>query len=303
MPDKHYIKIKQPQNDNLGRSLDALIDALAEYNKANTGDRLVIDLQELKFAFPLLVLPLSALITRLKTLGIDIELVPSKNWNDYLNLLNFPGGFNPKLDCNWQKTINKYRNKNYLPIVSIPASLSNLGDRENILDVFRQILIKQLNIDGQLKTVITYMVSEAFDNVIEHADVENGWIMVQNYPTKEFLDVCIVDTGKGILGSYASEKYKDITTDEQAINYAVNGKSTKDRPESRGYGISTSRRMLVKGLHGAYFLFSGRAFYYWSNTHEAINVIDDSLKWKGTILALRIPKNIPKGFNYIHFME
>lgn len=132
--------------------------------------------------------------------------------------------------------------------------------------------------------------------------MSNGWIMAQNYPTKGFLDVCIADTGDGILESYKKTKIFNISTDAQAINKAINGLSTKEQGNTRGYGLKTSRKMLVEGLGGMFLLFSGNSFYIWNTNIETI-FSDIPYKWKGTIVAVRIPHAIPSNFNYTNYLE
>jgi len=303
MPYNYNITIKQPSNDSLGSSLEVLLDLLCETNKLNAAENVTFNLQELRFVFPFLILPLSALICRLKSEGTKVEIVTSRECSSYLDTICFPDGINPDTNNLWENSLNSFASKTYLPVCVIPIGGKMEPLREKLLTIFEGILVKQLDLNGQLRASIAYLLSESITNIVDHAKVSNGYIMVQNYSKKAFLDVSIVDTGIGILKSYNPDKFPEINTDEKAINNAVNGKSTKDIPESRGYGISTSRKMLVKGLHGIYFLFSGSAFYYWSNLHEVINVIDNELRWNGTMLALRIPKNIPEGFNYINFME
>lgn len=57
---------------------------------------------------------------------------------------------------------------------------------------------------------------------------ERGYIFSQAYPTKKYLDICIAD----------------------------NGISTKNLPEAenRGFGIKTSKKMLIDGLSGIFVL-------------------------------------------------
>lgn len=126
--------------------------------------------------------------------------------------------------------------------------------------------------------------------------------MVQNYPQKGFLDICIVDSGIGLLGSYKKFGFKNIDTDVKALEQAVNGNSTKQITETRGYGIDTSRRMLVDGLKGKYFLFSGSAFYIYTDNFEQITPINRNNNWNGTI-ALRVPNVVPDGFKYYAYVE
>jgi len=95
---------------------------------------------------------------------------------------------------------------------------------------------------------------------------------------------------------------KYLISDAKALEHAINGKSTKQITETRGYGIDTSRRMLVNGLKGKYLLFSGKALYIYTNELEQITPLQ-AFGWKGTLLALQIPSKIPHSFNYTTFLE
>ena len=90
------------------------------------------------------------------------------------------------------------------------------------------------------------------------------------------------------------------------MRLANEGRSTKNRPETenRGYGISTSKRMLVEGLGGSFFMLSGSAFHRYE--HQSLNYyanISRFFHWDGTLILLRIPVNAPEGFNYINYLE
>ncbi len=163
--------------------------------------------------------------------------------------------------------------------------------------------MEQQSITGQLFTSLSYLISEAFDNIVEHANVHNGWVMVQNYHSLGFIDVCIADTGTGLLQTYQKTGFSDILAHEHALLEAINGRTTKLHEKSRGFGIRTSRHMLVNGLSGKYFMFSGNAFYVWTKDIETIQVIDSKLSWNGTMIALRIPKRIPEKYNYVNYLE
>jgi len=103
----------------------------------------------------------------------------------------------------------------------------------------------QLNLEINVQIAMKFIFSESFDNIDQHSNIENGWMMVQNYPKKEYLDACILDTGRGILQSYKDVGFTDIVSHEQALKEAINGKSTKINETARGYGIRTSKSMLV----------------------------------------------------------
>lgn len=302
MPEKQII-ISNPGSDNMGASFRVLLETLEQMETIEANDIIIFDLTLISFAHPFLILPLCALIANItnNTERIEYRLNPSTS--SYLDTIKFPFGFDAITNENWNDYLLNYRNRTYLPICKIPVSADAILIREKLLTTFEDIALHQLNITGQMISVIKYLISEAIDNIVEHADVCNGWIMIQNYPTKGFLDVCILDTGKSILGSYKSFDVPNINNDVEALTQAVNGNSTKQRTETRGYGIDTSRQMLVDGLKGKYFLFSGSAFYIFTNELEQITPLGGTYRWKGTMLALRIPCEVPEGFNYTTFLE
>jgi len=294
------IIVSNPRSDNMGDSFRVLLEVLEKMETIEADDNIIIDLTRLKFVHPFLTLPLCALITNYDN---RIEIKYSRATGGYLETIKFPFGFNALSAENWNEYLLNFRDKTYLPICQIPVSANATLIREELLTTFENIALHQLKITGQMISVIKYLISEAIDNIVDHANVFNGWIMIQNYPQKGFLDVCILDTGLGILGSYKSFGVPNIDTDVEALKQAINGNSTKQITETRGYGIDTSRQMLVDGLKGKYFLFSGSAFYIYTSELEQITPLIGTIKWSGTMLALRIPCAAPTGFDYISFLE
>jgi anti-sigma regulatory factor (Ser/Thr protein kinase) len=298
MPKVCELIIENPSNDNLGASLKILINFLNKANTISEETTIKINMEQLGFGFPLLLLPIATYIKHLSTLNHKIEITSNKKIKNYLNAIYFPYGLSDITG----RVLNDYKRRNYMPIIAIPSSNNHEEERNKILSIFSSILSEQLNIKGHLQSALSYIISEAFDNIVEHANISNGWIMAQNYPSKKFFDVCIVDQGIGILKSYLKANITTIKTDEQAIQRAINGYSTKTYDGSRGFGLRTTSKMLVEGLNGIFFLMSGNSFYVWTPKIETI-VTDKTFNWKGTIIAARIPNLIPKDFNYIKFIE
>ena len=297
------IVIKNPVNDEMGYSLMSLFDVLEQLMNVERNDHLIIDLRSLTFVRPFLILPLCAILRKSPFSECKVDYQFNGATESYLNTILFPNGFNALIDQGWEDYLARFQAKTYLPICQIPAEMKNTQIRECLLTIFENILLRQLNISGQMITVFKYLIGEAMDNIVDHSGVQNGWIMVQNYPQKGFLDICILETGIGLLGSYQKFNFPNIETDDQAIEQAINGKSTKQITETRGYGIDTSRRMLVNGLKGKYFLLSGSAMYIYTNDFEQIVPLTRHIAWSGTMLALRIPQTVPIDFNYSNYLE
>ena len=142
------------------------------------------------------------------------------------------------------------------------------------------------------------------DNITEHSGSDRGFIFAQAYPLKGYLDLCIADRGVTLLGSYQRLTDNEITTDLEAIRAANRGISSKNLPEAenRGYGIYTTKKMLVEGLGGQYLMISGGNFYINIPGFDSFYSLPDNLRWNGTIIALRIPYNVAK-FNYVNYIE
>ena len=298
-----HIIVKQPANDGIGASLSSLLEVISLANNTQTGDKIHIDLSNVSFIHPTLILPLALIIKNLKSKNCLLDI----NYNDgsvgYLNVIDFPSGWNPKEIDNWQAVLTQYNSKTYIPILAIPCADTAVNFRDETINVLGTIIRNQIGLKGQLFTAISYMLSETFDNIVEHAKIENGWVMIQNYPNLNYLDICVADRGQGILNSYLNNNYNNIQTHEQAINEAINGLSTKNYEGNRGYGIRTSRRMLVDGLGGNYFMYSGNAFYIWNNKIEKIASLDEQYNWRGTFIVMRIPKVADVKFKYTDYLE
>ena len=300
------VSIRNPKNDKLGSAFKILIDFLTIVEESDKYDEIVVDFSQLKFGNPFLILPICAKINAIRHTHTKVTCLPSYNEhvNDYLEKVFFPEGFDGNENRNFSDILLTYQSKTYLPICKIPILSECIQLRSEIISTLENVLLKQLNLTGQIVSVIKYLISEAIDNIVEHSGCkDNGWIMVQNYPLKGFLDVCIVDLGIGIHGSYIETGKYAVESDAHALELAINGKSTKLITETRGYGIDTSRRMLVEGLGGTYFLFSGDSFYVYTPEFNQITDLKKAIFWKGTMLALRIPKKIPAQFNYTTFLE
>ena len=118
------------------------------------------------------------------------------------------------------------------------------------------------------------------------------------------MDVCIADRGVCLLGSYEKLPDNEIESDLEAIKAANRGLSSKNLPdaENRGFGIRTSKQMLIQGLGGQYMMISGNSLYIKTRNLDSSYSMPQNLRWKGTIVALRIPYNSTT-FNYIDYIE
>ena len=117
-------------------------------------------------------------------------------------------------------------------------------------------------------------------------------------------NACIADRGVSLLGSYEKLPGNEISSDIEAIKAANRGLSSKNLPdaENRGFGIRTSKQMLIQGLGGQYLMISGSSLYIKTLNLDSFYSMPNGLRWNGTIVALRIPYH-SASFNYIDYIE
>lgn len=265
-----------------------------------------LDLTHSKFLSPFLLCGTAALLKHQQEQGLpshgQVNCL-SPDLKNYLDLIRFPQGLSHTEDTySAKRLLAELRNKTYTPLVSFPANLAPNMDREDLIQAVESLLVHQCQMDGVMLTVIKYLVSELTGNVMYHAGFGTGFLLAQFMRNGKYLDLAIADTGRGLLGSYMAHGKFNPGSDAEALNLALNGRSTKDLPESRGFGIPTSRRMLVNGLGGSFFYWSGSACLFNSATHDNIYELKDGTSFPGCYIALRIPTVTPSSFQFYDFI-
>lgn len=295
-----YIKLNTKISDTkMSDGLLAAMDVVDQINGCEDKD-ITIDFSRVGFVTPLYVLPLVVFIN-----GCS-KRISITNINEYLQTIEFEKGLQPdKLrKSQFLAIMEKYSRKTYIPIISFPATKDSDDEKDAILTTVESIIVRQLRIDSNVTIGLKYMLGECIDNIIQHANSERGYIFAQSYPNKGYLDICIADAGITLLGSYKTLENNEICCDLEAIQAANRGISTKNRPnaENRGYGIITSKKMLVDGLKGCFVMMSGNALHLYNPEFRKFIETPKNIRWNGTIIAFRVPY-VNKDFQYINYIE
>ena len=296
------MNIKLKVNIKDGRMSDGLLAAIDTIHLINetTDENITLDFSDVKFITPLFVLPL---VVYLNSCDKNITIV---NMHEYLQTIGFATGMCPDKmrKSEFVAIMEKYSQKTYIPIVSFPATKDSDDEKDAILSTVESIIMRQLRLDSNISTGLKYMLGESIDNIIQHVQSERGYIFAQSYPNKKFIDICIADSGITLLGSYQTLPDNEIESDLEAIQAANRGISTKNLPnaENRGYGIITSKKMLIDGLGGSFIMMSGNALHLYNSEHQKFIETPSGIRWNGTIIALRMPY-LNKDFHYINYIE
>jgi len=276
------IKIPKCDDEQLSRQLNMLISI---FQDINDGEKVNFDFSLSGWITPFLILPIAAYIC-------DTGSSCSGCENPYLKCIKFPQGVENLNDFE----LSIQEQKSYVPISFLSK---DSPDREKLEGVFLGKISRIVGKDVKAKDAIYYPVSELVTNIFEHSKKEIGGIFGQIYDTKNFLDICIVDRGRGLAKAYFEEegkKYEDIV----AIQEMIKGHSTKKEKE-RGYGVRTSRKVVCEGLGGGFSVISGSAGYYSFGAEQRVATLEN-FYWQGVIVGYRIPKP-RKGINIYDYVE
>jgi hypothetical protein len=176
-----------------------------------------------------------------------------------------------------------------MPNISFPALSSKTDVRNAITSAVEDFLVQETGLSSNIATALRYVSDEIIDNITEHADTPLGYINASW--DGEAVTVCIADGGKTIFGSYLDKQFDGIASDQAALHAAVTGVSTKNRPgaENRGFGISTSADMVIRGLDSAMVILSGRGLLIRNKERNDFTELPEPIYMPGTLVAFTLP--------------
>ena len=299
-------------SNNFGDPIRKVFNVFEQIAQFNIDDEIVLNYDNPQFTHPFFTLSIPLIKKQLERKGYNIKIqcnISSPSIRSYLNYLNFPGGVDLDIynRSNFQEELAIYRNKSYIPILNFPTS--NLSDfialREQYLSEINTLLSDICKVQAQARTALMYLIDEAINNILNHSFDDSGYIIAQYYPSKGYVDLAIADIGRTLLESYKNcPRYKDtINSEQDAMGAALGGKSTKSGNVDRGFGISTSKDMLIKGMGGKYFLWSGNVFNIHTSKLNDVVTISNHIFWQGVYVFLRIPVKTAEEFDPYKFME
>jgi hypothetical protein len=169
---------------------------------------------------------------------------------------------------------------------------SHVGDviESKSLDIAK-ILTRQNS--GDLVDTLTFSIREIMRNVVEHSDSSIIEYCAQYWPTKNLVEVAILDTGTGIKKGLSSNPYLMINDEREALNLAmipgVSGKMYKgvkkrkyDDWQNSGFGLYMTSRICRNG--GDFFVVSNDKGIFLNGKKKE----DIECNYHGTALRLRI---------------
>lgn len=269
MANENIKKVIRPNANTLSSQLVALYNT---FRTIQPNEQVSFDFSLITWINPLLLLPIGAHIQTTNS-----KFKPSTAISGYLSTIQFPQGVSTVSELQQTKT--------FIPIGVLQRQATT--DREKLESAFLKLLSNTVDDLPDFRNALYYPILELTTNIFDHSQSDTGWVVAQWYPNKNFLDLCIVDRGRGLAATYQQEMGLTLTDDE-AIRKALQGVSTKKEKE-RGYGVRTSKNVVCKALGGSFTLISGNAAYLAEQGNERL-VRLPGFNWPGVIISYRIPK-------------
>ena len=259
--------LKAPTQFNMPSAIEF---ALA-IEKSPDADLYYIDFGSVRLIEPFAMLLISSEIRKLarRACSPEIECINFEHMSYAAHM-----GFFQSFDLEYGKTPGQARgNGNYLPITILETRKVEREAFDNGIEVGDQIESTSRRMsevlcgdnNGALYDTLTYSIREIIRNVVEHSGAERCGICAQYWPSRERVEVAILDRGIGLRKSLSSNPHIDVSDDKKAINFAlmpaVSGKAYKGARKQRGnwgnsgFGLYMTNRICRNG--GNFFIASG----------------------------------------------
>lgn len=299
----HIIDIPSVDRDErIGSAFNHLFSVIHQ-TESVVGDEVQWDFKGNTFFHPFFLAPL-AIYKR--NCHKKISCINKSGYiESYFKLVHFDNLLYIDINTDLQEALSEYSKKSYIPICCFDICNNNVDALQTVI---QSIIEKQSKVDNKITTPLSYFLGELVCNISQHSKSPVGYIFSQYLHREKCIDICIADSGITIYGSYVNaQKYMDEIGDDEAValKKANDGYSTKNLPdaENRGYGIISTKNMLVDGLKGAFFMLSGGAFHRHDNSDSVFIRLPKSINWDGTIILMRLPVNVDEQFNYMNYIQ
>lgn len=170
----------------------------------------------------------------------------------------------------------KAGNPRYRPITKIQteilkenAILNARHYNDEVLDIADDIaFVLSRTREGEIFNLLSYSICEIMRNVLEHSEAPHFLYSAQYWPTKDKVEIGIIDNGQGLLTSLNRNPKYNISTDLEAVNYALTpgvtgvtyAKPPKGRWFNQGFGLYMTSRLCDEG--GSFMIMSGNQGLY-----------------------------------------
>jgi len=243
---------------------------------------IILDFHDVDSVYPNGIVPIIAIASRYRTSGISFSVNPPRS-RAVESAFLFNG---------WLHTISPEQYAAPTQRLNETAGLKVFRTSDELNPIINAVLDICLQTDVSSKGVLELLewsLNEVAGNILDHAEVEHGFVQVTHYARKEHLAFVVCDTGIGIPTSMARQ-FNHLRDDCHAIEHAVQKGVTSKPGVNQGYGLAGALAV-AQNARGVCNIISGKARYEVSAT-EAHNT-RYSPPFEGTLVELQFDTSLP----------
>lgn len=159
----------------------------------------------------------------------------------------------------------------------------------DIINLSREAIIKNTNYEGAQILDICKMMSELIQNILEHsASTKPGIVLIQSYPTQQYTQLVIADSGVGIPRTIKSNTEYNKLNDAECIQKSLQyGVTRYEESEERGEGLSECVQLADKHNAKLFIRSNTGSIHYDKNKNICLE--DGLCKLNGTQIGIKFP--------------
>lgn len=188
----------------------------------------------------------------------------------------------------------------YIPITKLNADDIRMEAARNGIPIGEMIEAKSKDMavmlsraDYELCEYLTYSIRELMRNIVEHSQSNEIWFAGQYWPTRNLVEIAILDEGIGISASLSENPRVNFNNAREALLLAIepgisgkvhrrSNRRRQDPWRNSGYGLFMTSSICQRG--GDFTLCSGS---------KAIHLVGDQVttidtEFEGTVVRMRI---------------
>jgi anti-sigma regulatory factor (Ser/Thr protein kinase) len=182
------------------------------------------------------MVPVICVIDHLKSRGVEFSLqLPEETWLARLFV-----------NTNWAHFIcpDKYKQSDIVHDRHLALQrFEDFRQQQQVVNYFLDVVMRSMMLDRRIISGLEWSINEITDNVLNHAQSDNGgFIQVMTNQDKGTIFFIVGDPGRGILAAM-KEGFPTMTDDAYAIGEAVKAGVTSRRDYGQGNGLAGTLRI------------------------------------------------------------
>lgn len=225
---------------------------------SNGNDRITVNIEE-SFSGSNVCAPIAGIINYHRKNGVKIHInCPKDSYANHVRI------YNPIII---EDSVNELS-----PFDKVYSFSSEEGVHK-IVNMYSLALRQGDELENGVIQGLEWCMNESIDNVLQHSESDNGFVMAQQNKQNKTFSFCVFDPGIGIFNSLHNSKHAPQTP-LSAIEMSMKERITRSEKIGQGNGL-WGLSQIIKETNGKLLISSGGARYYYTRGNERTVISGD----------------------------